>query len=252
MLGVLIPQFESEIEPSNEGQLRRVHVRIGDTVAAGEPIAELDDEPITRDLNEAAARLEAVRAEQQAAETRSNIAADNLARQRALLEQQAVSREAVRSAEQAVELAQAELEQARASVRQQDAAVEQFRARQRDARIVAPFAGTVAERYANPGMTVGPGRPVVRLISNELLWARFAAPVEHARELKVDAPVRLVAMNLGIELIGTIAQIGSEVDPASGMIVCEATVVRPANWTGAPLAGQTVRVWSAAERDAGP
>jgi RND family efflux transporter MFP subunit len=242
MLGVLTPQLEVELEPSIEGQLVAVHVRIGDYVMENELVAEIDDEPLRRDLDEAEARLEAARAQEGEAETRLRIAENVLERQRTLVEQQAVSREAVRAAEQDVELAVAATTQARAGVRQQEAAVEQYRGRLRQAQIRAPFAGTVAERYGNPGMTVGPGTAVVRLISSERLWARFASPVEDARHLALGRSVRAIVTDIGQELRGTISQIGSEVDPASGMIICEALIVLPESWNGPPLSGQAVRI----------
>jgi macrolide-specific efflux system membrane fusion protein len=242
MLGVLTPQREVALEPSIEGQLVEVRVRIGDVVAEGDLIASLDDEGWRRDSEAAEARLEAAEAEQQAATTRLRIASDSLARQRALLEQEAVSREAVRNAEQAVELATAELDQSSALVRQQRAAVEQYRVRLRRAQLRAPFAGTIAERYGNPGMSVGPGTPIVRLISGEMLWARFAAPVELAEELSVGRKIHVVVVDLGRTMTGTISQVGAEVDPASGMIIAEAAIVLPQDWTGPPLSGQTVRV----------
>ena len=198
MLGVLTPQQEVGLEPRIEGQLVAVHVRIGDVIEAGELIAELDDEPFRQDLAEANARLDAARAKLEAAEARVSVAQEALQRRRTLVEQQAVSREAVSEAEEDVALAAAELNEARASVLQQAAIADQVRTRLRNTRVVAPFGGTVAERYRNPGMTASPGRPVVRIISNDMLRARFAAPVERASELSVGG-----ALEVGICLLYT-------------------------------------------------
>ncbi len=243
MLGVLTPQRETALEPEIQGQLRVVHVRIGDKVASGDVVAELDSETIGQDLDEANARLEAVQAEHEAASTQLRIAEDALERRQRLLGQQAVSRGAVQAAQQAVELAAAEIDQAEASVRQQLAIVEQYRTRLRQTKMLAPFSGTIAERYVNPGMTVTPGRPVVRIISSDRLRVRFAAPVERAADLVAGRLLRIIAQNDGTELIGAVRQVGSEVDPASGMIICEGDVELPGDWRGAPLSGQAVRVW---------
>jgi RND family efflux transporter MFP subunit len=243
MLGVLTPRQEAALEPSFEGQLAEVHVRIGDVVEQGALIASLDDEPIRRALEEAEARLEQAQAERAAATTRLRMADGNLERQNTLLTRQAVSREMVREAEREVDLARAERDQSRAVVKQFEAAVAEQRARLRQTQIRAPFAGTIAERYGRFGMTVGPDRPVARLISDQMLWARFAAPVTDAGRLKLDRKLKILVVGLGQELTGHIRQIGSEVDPASGMIICEADVEWPVDWGGPPLAGQTVRVW---------
>lgn len=249
MLGVLTPQQEVGLEPRIEGQLVAVHVRIGDVIDAGELIAELDDERFRQDLAEANARLDAAHAKLEAAETRVNVAQEALQRRRTLVEQQAVSREAVLEAEEDVALAAAELNEARASVLQQAAIVDQVDTRLRNTRIMAPFDGTVAERYSNPGMTTSPGRPVVRLISNDTLRVRFAAPVERASELSVGGDLKVGIASVNIELGGTISQIGSEVDPASGMIICEAVLDVIEDWRGLPLVGQTVRVWLLPQRE---
>ena len=242
MLGVLTPRSEISIEPAIEGQIVAIDVRIGDTVAAGDVLAILDDEELQSDLDAAEGRLQAAEAQLLESEARVRIAEDTLARQRALLESQAVSVEAVRSGEQAVELARAAADQSRAVVRQQQAARDQQSARLRQTRIRAPFAGSVAERYVNVGVTVGPGMPLLRLIGSNELWARFAAPVDQADRLAVGRGVSVSVVDIGRTLSGSIRQVGAEVDPASGMIICEAAVVLPPDWNGPPLSGQTVRV----------
>jgi len=243
MLGVLIPRFEVELEPSYEGQLVEVRVRIGDEVEQGSIVASLDDRPIRRALEEVEARLAQATAEEAAARTRLRIAQDALDRQAALLRKQAVSRETVRDAQSGVDLARAELDQSRAVVKQYQATVQEERARLSETQIRAPFAGTVAQRYGRLGMTVGPNQPVARLISSERLWARFAVPVNRSSELEINREVRIAIVEIGETLRGKIRHIGSEVDPASGMIICEAEVDTPEGWTGPPLAGQTVRIW---------
>jgi RND family efflux transporter MFP subunit len=242
MMGILTPQREMALEPSIEGQLVDVLVRIGDEVGAGDVIAVLDDEVWRRDVEAAQARLEAAEAEQQLAATRLAIAEESLERQRLLLDQQAASRESVRTAERDVELATSQDRQSLALVRQQQAALDQIQVRLRQTRIRAPFAGRVAERYLNPGTTIGPGTAIVRLISSQELLARFAAPVESADALTAGRRVVVAVTDLGRSLPGTISQVGAEIDAASGMIIAEAEIALPDDWDGPPLSGQTVRV----------
>ena len=243
MLGVLTPLLEMELEPVIEGRVIRVVVRIGDRVEKGGLIAELDSGLIRRDLAEAEARLQAALAGEAEAETKLRMARGLLERQRTLVEKQAISRESVRAAQEGVELSIAELDRATAEVRHYEATAAHHRERLGETRLLAPFSGTIAERYANPGMTVGPDRAVVRLISNEMLRVRFAAPIERAGELMREQRLRLIVSGIGQALDGEITQVGSEVDPASGMIICEGTVSPPARWHGPPLSGQPVRVW---------
>jgi hypothetical protein len=58
-----------------------------------------------------------------------------------------------------------------------------------DTELRAPFSGTVAERYVDPGGMAGPGTPVVRLISSDALWVRFAVPPHDLQSLGVGTIV---------------------------------------------------------------
>ncbi len=241
-LGVLVARLEADLQPHIEGRLREIHVRIGDKVEAGAIVAELDERPIRQELARAQAELDEARATMAEATTRLSIAQENLEQRKELARQEIVPLEQVREAEQQKELAQAGFDKAHAKVKQQDTKVEQLEDKLAHSRIVAPFAGTVAERYGNPGMMVEPGTVVARVIGSQGLWARFAVPVGNARGLSVGANVRVTVRDLDLTIIGSITQIASQIDPASGMIICEAVVDAPPQWDGPPLPGQVVRI----------
>jgi RND family efflux transporter MFP subunit len=241
-LGVLAPSREVKLTPLVEGRLIAVHARIGDTVEPNALVAEIDPMPIQRELDEAEGKLEEARAAESEESTRLVMATDAFQRLAALSADNIVSVKQVREAEQQRKLAQAGLDRARARVQQQVALREQLSAKLAQTRLVAPFGGTLAERYANPGSAVGPGTPIVRIISTDAPWARFAAPATEARGLAVGGAIRITIPGLGVEATGTIRQIGSEVDPASGMIICEGTVEIPPGRQGPLISGQAIRV----------
>jgi RND family efflux transporter MFP subunit len=238
-VGVLLAPQAVELTSSLEGRLREVHVAMGDAVERGQLIASIDDLSIRQELATAQAELEEARASGNEAETRLALAAENLQRREAAPE--AFSAEKLSQAEKETELAEAGLEVARARVRRQEALLLQLQDKLKQTRIVSPFAGTIATRYRDPGMMVGAGRPVARLISLGL-HVRFAVPVDSARVLAEGEPVSVAVTSLDLSIPGTIDKVSSEVDPASAMIFCEATVEAPAGWTGPPLAGRDVRV----------
>ncbi len=245
-LGVLLPQQEVSLAPQVEGTLQRVHVRIGDRVSEDTVVAELDERPFLRERAEAAGRLDEARAAEAEAATRLKMAQETLGRRQALVEAGVVSTEQVREAEQERDLSQAVLDRARARVRQQLASIQQLDARQAHTKVLAPIAGRVAERRADPGMSVGPDTPVVRLISEATLWARFAVPVAQTRDLGIGDAVQVWAPDAGLTMTGRIKHVGAAVDEASGMVFYEAVVDQPPSWEGPPLAGQAVRVLPAA------
>jgi len=241
-LGVLIPRQETNLVPTVEGRLLRVFVRIGDRVEFGTVVAEIDDQPLRREADQARARLEEANAARAEAATKLAMAEDALRRVNALIQDQLVARAQVQNAEQERDLARSVLQMADARVDQQRADFARLGDRLANAKMLAPFSGTVAQRYVNPGSMVGPQTPVIRLIASERLWARFALPLDRSGDVRSGARVRIRVPDLGVETSGTVQQVSSEVDPASGMIFCEAVVESPARWEGPPLAGQTIRV----------
>lgn len=241
-LGVLIPRQEVNLVPTIEGRIARVFVRIGDRVERGAVVAEIDEQPLVREVDQAKARLDEANAARAEAATKLTMAEEALRRVNALIQDQIVARQQVRNAEQERDLARSALQMAEARVEQQRADGARLEDRLANAKMLAPFTGTVAQRFVNPGSMVGPKTPVIRLIASELLWARFALPLDRSGEVRSGARVRISVPDLGVETRGTVQQVSSEVDPASGMIFCEAVVEPPTNWAGPPLAGQTIRV----------
>ena len=79
------------------------------------------------------------------------------------------------------------------------------------------------------------------------LRVRFAVPLERASSLSRGGAVEIRVPSLQLTVPGAVRQIGSEVDPASGMIFCEASVEPPDPWDGPALPGRTVRVAVAAD-----
>jgi membrane fusion protein (multidrug efflux system) len=119
----------------SDGRVRSVTVREGDTVQGGQLLATLDRTAIDAQARSAASRLGQADAE--------------LRRQRELLAKGWVAKSRVEAAEAAAESARADLSGARFT--------------QRFAAIVAPTAGVILSRTAEPGQTLSAGAPVLLL-----------------------------------------------------------------------------------------
>lgn len=99
---------------------------------------------------------------------------------------------------QRASIAGAQLDEARAQrgVLEQELAsaqvtLDETRHRLRNTAVVAPFSGTVAERFVQPGEYLTPGSAVVRLVDTRLLEVRARAPVHLAARLAAGLPVTL-------------------------------------------------------------
>ena len=194
------------IGPTTAGRVRTVVVDVGDTVKAGQPLAEMD--PV--DLDERTAALDAsvaragsamaaAEAQRRDALARRELAAVNARRYVELGRQNFISTGAVEaklqehaSADALVTAADANLAAARQD--QQRLAAERAGLRQQRAnvRLLAPADGVVTSREAEPGSTVVAGQAVLRVIEPSSLWLKVRLDQARSGGLAVGLPAQIV------------------------------------------------------------
>lgn len=204
-IGTVEARRSVSIGPTAAARVRRVMVDVGDAVAAGQLLAEMD--PI--DLDERVASIEASIARAQSAadaadaqradaQARRELAAGNLRRNVALAEQDFISAFAVESRRQELASADAGLNSAQANAvaaRQELKRLAADRAglqRQRDnLRLVAPAAGLVTAREGEAGSTLVAGQALLRLIDPASLWVRLRVDQGRSAGLAVGLPAQI-------------------------------------------------------------
>jgi RND family efflux transporter MFP subunit len=182
-----------------------VHVRLGDAVRAGQELVTID--PATTQGQVAQAR--GALAQAQAALT---LAQRNFERFQALAKTQAAS-------DLELDLARMQYEQAQGAVQQAQGAVDAAASVARESRVVAPFAGRVAQRLVEVGDLAAPGRPLVMIESQvgRRLVVSVPEGLATAAALKIgDAvPVSLDARSDLGEIRGIVAEVSPGPDPVS-------------------------------------
>jgi RND family efflux transporter MFP subunit len=183
LTGTLLPIHESNLSFKVTGRLAGVHVKVGDSVKAGQKLAELD-------AAEARAQLAAAAAQVHTAEVQSAIADDNAQRTRGLFDHGAASEVQFVGDRQRADLARAQLEAARAQAATARTSLE-------NTQLVAPFAGRVTQAPTAAGAIVTPGAVLFRVEDTSSLRltatispadAAFAVPGARV-ELEGDARV---------------------------------------------------------------
>lgn len=118
-----------------------------------------------------------------------------------------------------------EFEQVRSELTQARAALDQARERLRNTRVTVPFAGTVEERFVEPGEQTAPGENVARVIDVRPAKVVAGVPERYAGDLETGTPVqiRFRTARLGTRT-GTITFVGSAIDPESRTFAIEATI----------------------------
>lgn len=238
--GVVVARESVDVTAETQGRVRAMHVQIGDAVQQGRPIASLDASIAGQDLEMARSSLRA--AEADASRVAEELAEARVRHERRQSNPELFSKEELAEVELRVKTASAALEVSRARVAEQRARVRQLAAALGQTEVRAPFPGRVAERFVDVGAVVGPGTPLVRLISSGDLMVRAAVPPEEARGLAAGSAVAVAPRNTRSEVPGVVERIAPEVDAASQMVLIEVRIDPSPGASGVLQTGQVVDV----------
>lgn len=217
VVGTLAAREEVTVSAEVEGRVARLVHDLGDRVAAGDPLVELDQEKLRYKLDEQRAALEQARARYgaddagelpalekmpevasaaaQLAEARQQLDRANTLAARNLLPQSQLdeAKTRVETATAAHESALASARQLRAEIAARQSALGFAERELRDAVIRAPFEGFVAERMVSTGQFVRLQAPIMRIVRLHPLRLtaevpeRFAPWIETGRGIAVRA-----------------------------------------------------------------
>jgi HlyD family secretion protein len=210
------------IGPTAAGRVRTVWVDVGDSVKAGQLLAEMDPvdlddrvQALDASLARAASLVGAAQAQRQDAQARQELAAVNARRYVDLGEKSFISTGAVEaklqeqtSADAALAATDANLAAARQD--QQRLAAERAGLRQQrsNVRLLAPADGVVTSRDAEAGSTVVAGQAVLRVIEPASLWVRLRLDQGRSAGLATGLPAQIVLRSRsGQPLAGQVARV---------------------------------------------
>ena len=212
------------IGPTTAGRVRKVVVDVGDTVKAGQLLAEMD--PV--DLDERLAALDAsiaragsaaaaVEAQRKDALAKRELAAINARRYVDLGEKNFISAGVVEgklqeqtSADAAVSGADANLNAARQDLKRLAAERAGLLQQRDNVRLLAPSEGVVVSRAAGAGATVVAGQAVLRLIEPSSLWVKVRFDQGRSAGLAPGLQAQIVLRsNPGKPIAGKVSRVES-------------------------------------------
>jgi RND family efflux transporter MFP subunit len=225
-LGVVLPRQSADVTPPVAGQIVDIRVSIGDRVRANDVIATLDSRLTQADLTAARAAASSQDVEREMAVAAYEAAVDRERRLVALAEHGLASGADVEAAKRESEQARLREMATKSLVTQRGAQVERLSVERKLMDVRAPFDGAIVARYVDPGaaVSIAPSRPIVRLISVDRLYVRFAIPKERVGSLSLGSRVRASTEDGNATLVGTVERIAPQVDPASHTSTAEASI----------------------------
>jgi len=241
-IGTVEARRNVPIGPTVAGRVRRVAVDVGDRVAAGQLLAEMDpvdlDERVAAldaSIARAGSALAAADAQRRDALARQALAAVNARRYVELGAQHFISAGAVEarlqeqtSAEAGVGAAEANLAAARQDgqrlVAERAAALQQ----RSNLRLLAPLAGVVISREAEPGATVVAGQAVLRVVDPASLWIRVRLDQGRSAGLAVGLPAQVVLRSApGRSWAGQVARVEAVSDSVTEERIAQVRLDQP-------------------------
>lgn len=210
------------IGPTLAGRVARVLVDHGDSVDAGQLLAEM--EPVDLDARvlagsaaaaSALQRVQSAEASLAEAQSRSKLAKNSAERYADLRRKNFVSQEAAdakaheaAAARAAQEVAAASLAAAREEVRRAQADLAGAGKSRAHLRLTSPVAGIVSARLAEPGSTVVAGQAVIQVIDPASLWLRLRIDQGRSNGLAVGLPAEIALRSRsGAKLRGRVARV---------------------------------------------
>ena len=198
------------------GRIQQVLVREGDSVRAGQTLVVLDDAAMRSSVEQAQAGVKAAQSAQAAAQTNAALAESTLGRYKQLDAQKSVSPQELDEVSRRAEAAAANLEAVRAQTDAARAQENGARTMLNYTRLIAPFAGIVIARMADPGTMAAPGVPLLKIdqAGSLQLDASVDESVIGTVHKGMKVPVSIAGAS-SANLAGTVAEIVPAADPSS-------------------------------------
>lgn len=196
-VGTLFGEEEVTLSALIEGQIKSIDVDLGDSIKAGQVLADIHDDRLRAQLRE----IDAGWAKAQADEKRGS----------QLVGQQVISPQ--------------EFESMQTAVRVQEAKRDTVKVMLDNAVVRAPLSGSVAKRLVSVGEFVRPGSPLFQLVADERLKLRGDVPERFAQELAVGQQVQIrVDAHPDVTFTGVLGRISPTANKENRSVSIEAVV----------------------------
>lgn len=203
--GEVRPRVESRLGFRVAGKLVRRPVELGQTVKAGQVLAQLDPQDYKL-------ATEAARAQVAAAATNRDLAAADFKRFKELRDQNFISGAELERRETTLKAAQAQWDQAQAQLNSQGNQASYTT-------LVADMAGVVTAINAEPGQVVSAGTPVVQIAQDGPRDVVFSVPEDKVAMIKVGSAVAVKAWASKTTVQGVVREVAASADPVTRTFV---------------------------------
>jgi RND family efflux transporter MFP subunit len=233
---------ETTLYPRANGYVRKWHVDLGDRVAEGDLLAEIDTPEIDQQLLQARAQLAQADAGIVQARANARFSKDSLERYRQLLPAGLASQADFDKAKAQADVDEASITVAQANAGAQQANIQMLSQLKAFGRVTAPFAGTVTSRTIERGtlVTAGNATPLFKVAATDPVRVFVQVPQDVAPSVRVGITAGVSVREFpGRVFEGKVSRSAGALDPATRTMLTEVRVPNP---KGEILAGMYAQV----------
>jgi RND family efflux transporter MFP subunit len=174
--GSLIPNAQFDVSPKLGGNLEKLYVDVGDTVRKGDLIAELEDEEVVQQVEQAKAELEVAQASLEDSQNALLLAEREHERVKALFEKQIASAAELDRVKAEFKTAESQHRVSLAQIKQKEAALKAAKVRLSYTNIRATWnrgeeIRVIGERFVDEGALLRANEPIVSVLDIDTLVA---------------------------------------------------------------------------------
>ncbi len=253
--GTIKSERDVNVGAQVSGQIKRLHVDLGDQVKQGQLLAEIDSTTQTNTLRNAEAQVALLQAQLQAKEALFRQAEITFQRQQGLFKQDAGSKAELDAAEATLATTRADINALQAQIKQANISVHTARVNLGYTRILAPIDGVVTGVIAEEGRTVNAVQSAPTIIKlSRLDSVLIKAQISEADVVRVKPglPVyftilgeplhRFEAKLRGIEPVPELNQTDAKVTSATSTTTCSPSL-RPSSTCACTRLFRPILTW---------
>ena len=244
--GTLQPRDYVDVGTQVSGQLRKLHVEIGDRVEVGQLLAEIDAAVYQSRVEANEAQLRNQRAQLAERQANLQLAEQRAQRQANMMREQATTAEAVQVAQAELAAARAQINALRAQIQQTESTLRGDRANLAYTKIHAPMAGTVVTQNAKQGQTLNANQSapiVLRIADLSVMTVQTQVSEADVSRLRVGMPVYFTTLGDSRKRWhGTLRQINPTPEVLNNVVLFNALFDVP-NPDGALMTQMTAQVF---------
>lgn len=159
-----LPDHSVKVSPAIAGKLISVAAIPGQSVRKNQVIAQLDDRHLRDVLEQSKSAVDVAKANVKQCESTLAFAAENVTRQKRLVDAEVSAKKDVIAAESQAATARAQLEASRSQQHSAEVNVKQNETELTFTQVLSPLSGIVATRFLNAGDSTDPNTPIVQIV----------------------------------------------------------------------------------------